>query len=50
VKESNRIKWVVRNLVKCGIFCHETSDGIRIIGRSKEYFKSLGEREIYIEC
>ena len=38
VKESNRIRGMVTNLVKCGIFCHETPDGIRVIGRPIEYF------------
>ena len=32
LKECNRLKTVCQNLIKCGIFSHETADGLIIYG------------------
>ena len=37
IKECDRIRAVRKNLMKCGIFCKELSDGIEIHGKQLNY-------------
>ena len=51
MKECNRIKTVCHNLIKCGIFCHEIPDGLKIYGKSLEIMNNqhIQKKKILIE-